>query len=408
MVLESGNKGVRPTTVGDTSVQYRDFVERAGALSIASGTHIFFNNCKFIGRQDTLYGQSGSVVGFNKCDILGAVDYIYGGMTAVFSDCNLMMNTSEKGSDQAYLTAAQQAGGRGYLFWNCNVTSTTPGVDTASEYIAKPGFFGRPWQGTTSEAVFVNTTVQKSDEYWGGTSLITPVGWNDSLGGPSAGMYEYGTVEVSGENNFAQRASWSTPLTELVLNDGTDISTREKAFAAFLGDWMPFDLSQPERTFEVAGGAEEEAAVVEDVVIDFSNGLTANVNYDGIMVLDDMAVKEGYEIEGVGSFEYSVQGSVNPKPNKGEVPTEGAVVKVSPAADTTFKVVFKLGAGKSFHMIDADKNPVADVNGAVTPYVNETGGSEYLAKEYKLEGGKVYYFYGDGTKLPIYYLGLDY
>ena len=28
--------------------------------------------------------------------------------------------------------------------------------------------------------------------------------------------------------------------------------------------------------------------------------------------------------------------------------------------------------------------------------------------EYKLEGGKTYYLYGNGTKLNIYYLGLDY
>ncbi len=399
VVLESGNKGVRPTTVGNTSVQYRDFVERAGALSIADGSNIYFNNCKFIGRQDTLYGQEGSVAAFNQCDILGAVDYIYGGMTAVFSDCNLIMNTSEKGSDAAYLTAAQQKGGRGYLFWNCNVTSTTPGVDTASEYISKPGYFGRPWQGTTSEAVFVNTTVQMADAYWGGTSLISPVGWMDSLGGPSNGMYESGTKEASGENNTAARAEWSTCLTKLVLNDGTDISTREKAFAAFLGDWKPFDLTKPEKVHEIIV-PKAEAADVEDVVVDLSNGLTANVNYDGIMVLDDMAVKDGYEIDGV-AYAVSVQGSVNPKPNKGEVPTEGAAVKVSPAADGSFTVVFKLGGGKSYHMIDSDLN-------VLDTYTNDGGDSLYLTRTYTVEEGRTYYFYGNGTKLPLYFLGLDY
>ena len=460
VVMESGNKGERPTTVGDTSVQYRDFVERAGALSIASGTHIYFENCKFIGRQDTLYGQSGSVVAFYRCDILGAVDYIYGGMTAVFSDCNLIMNTSEKSSDAAYLTAAQQAGGRGFLFWNCNVTSTTPGVDTASEYISKPGYFGRPWQGTTSEAVFVNTTIQKTDEYWGGTSLINPIGWMDSLGGKSEGMYEVGTYEVSGEDNNAARADWSTKLvpsvykvvkgdklkvlakrfgctiwdivklnnienpdlirvnqllvlpgakaegtTEVVasegtfLNDGTDISTREKAFAAFLGDWMPFDLTKAERKYETAA-KEEETKALEDVVVDLSNGLTAGVNYGGISVMDDMAVKDGTEIDGV-AYAVSVQGSNNPKPNKGEIPTEGAAVKVSPEANGTFTVVFKLGAGKSYHMVDSDLNVIDTAS-------NDGGDSLYLTKSYKVEEGKTYYFYGNGTKLPLYFLGLDY
>jgi len=402
VVMESGNKGERPTTAGDTSVQYRDFVERAGALSIASGSQIYFNNCKFIGRQDTLYGQEGSVVAFNKCDILGAVDYIYGGMTAVFNECNLVMNTSEKSSDAAYLTAAQQKSGRGYLFWNCNVTSTTPGVDTASEYISKPGYFGRPWQGTTSEVVFMNTTVQKTDEYWGGTSLISPVAWNDGLGGPSAGMYEYGTIEVSGEDNTSQRASWATTLTEPVLSDGTDVSTKEKAFAAFLGDWAPFETKEEPKQEEkpVVETPKEEPKAVEDVVVDLSNGLTAGVNYGGISVLDDMAVKDGTEIDGV-TYAASVQGSNNPKPNKGEIPTEGAAVKVAPKADGTFKIVFKLGAGKSYHVVDSDLNVIETAS-------NDGGESVYLTKEYKVEAGKTYYIYGNGTKLPIYYLGLDY
>ena len=69
------------------------------------------------------------------------------------------MNTSEDNNDVSYLTAAQQASGRGYLMYDCNVVSTTPGVDTASEYVSKPGYFGRPWQATTSEVAFVNTTV---------------------------------------------------------------------------------------------------------------------------------------------------------------------------------------------------------------------------------------------------------
>ncbi|HKJ40565.1 MAG TPA: T9SS type A sorting domain-containing protein, partial [Sunxiuqinia sp.] len=44
-------------------------------------------------------------------------------------------------------------------------------------------------------------------------------------GGESEFMYEYGTVEESGENNQASRASWSTMLTEPKLKDGTDITT---------------------------------------------------------------------------------------------------------------------------------------------------------------------------------------
>lgn len=234
VMWESGNKGKRPTTYGDTSVQTRSFVERAGALSIVGDKGVF-TNCKFIGRQDTLYGGQNIQVLFQNCDILGAVDYIYGGMNAVFYQCKLRMNTDDKtASDQAYLTAAQQSSGRGYLMYNCTVTSTTPGVDTASETRSKPGYLGRPWMANTSEVVFYNTIVETTD-YPGseGKSLIVPQGWNNTLGGESAKMYEYGTVEKSGETNAANRTSWSQQLTKPAIDDGkTAINPK-----AFLGDW---------------------------------------------------------------------------------------------------------------------------------------------------------------------------
>lgn len=230
----SGSKGERPTKYGDTSVQTRSFVERAGAMAIV-GDKAVFNNCKFIGRQDTLYGGQDIKVVFQKCDILGAVDFIYGGMNAVFYQCMLRMNTDDKtASDVAYLTAAQQSTGRGYLMYNCTVTSTTPGVDTASAYRSKPGYFGRPWMANTSEVVFYYTVVETTN-YPGseGKSLIVPQGWNNTLGGESSKMYEYGTIEISEENNAADRTSWTKVLDVKKIDDGaTDISVK-----TFLGDW---------------------------------------------------------------------------------------------------------------------------------------------------------------------------
>ena len=146
---------------------------------------------------------------------------------------------------------------------------------------------------------------------------------------------------------------------------------------------------------------EKTETKAEDVVVDLSAGLLANVDYNGISVLDNMSVKDGYTFPDGTAYTASVQGSVNPSPKNGDIPTEGAAVKVSPAADCTFKVAFKLGNGKSYHFVDGDKN-------VVDTYANEGSESEYLTKEYKLEGGKTYYFYGNGTKLPLYYLGLDY
>jgi len=227
VVEGSGSKGLRPTTLGDTSVQNRSFVERAAAIGVANDADkVILNKCRVVGRQDAFFGGTNARVVVYRGAMMGAVDYIFGGMTAVFYHTDIVFNTSDVSSDATYITAAQQSSGRGYLMYECNVVSTTPGVDTASEFGAKPGYFGRPWQANTSEVVFYNTNVASST-YPGeeGNSLISPIGWNDSLGGTSPGMYEFGTVELSGIDNSSSRASWATALTEPILNDGTEITT---------------------------------------------------------------------------------------------------------------------------------------------------------------------------------------
>lgn len=222
----SGGKGTRPTEEGNTSVQNRSYVERAAAIAIKGGDKIILSKCRVVGRQDSFYGEGGSRAVIYKGAMMGAVDYIFGGMIAVFYKTDLVMNTSDASGDEAYLTAAQHQSGRGYLMYECNVTSPVPGIETASANYSKPGYFGRPWEGKTSEVVFYKTNIEQS-QFPGavGKSLIIPLGWQNTLGGPSEFMYEYGTTEESGENNQSQRASWSTVLSEPKLKDGTEIST---------------------------------------------------------------------------------------------------------------------------------------------------------------------------------------
>jgi pectin methylesterase-like acyl-CoA thioesterase len=235
----SGGKGIRPTTIGNTDVQNRSFVERAAAIAIKNNIDkVVLNKCRVIGRQDSFFGGTNARVVIYKGVMMGAVDYIFGGMNAVFYQTDFAMNTSDVSGDASYITAAQQASGRGYLMYECKVTTAIPGTETASVYRAKPGFFGRPWAANTSEVVFYNTAIETSN-YPGneGQSLISSVGWNNSLGGTSAKMYEYGTVENSGVNNTVSRASWSTSLTSPILTDGTAITTFN--FTKGADNWDP-------------------------------------------------------------------------------------------------------------------------------------------------------------------------
>ncbi|EJL66902.1 hypothetical protein [Flavobacterium sp. CF136] len=225
--LASGNKGVRPTTYGSTAVQDKSFVERAAAFAVKNGIDkVILNKCRVVGRQDSFFGGTTARVVVYKGVMMGATDYIFGGMDAVFYKTDFAMNTSDASSDVCYITAAQQATGRGYLMYECKVTSAVPGTETASTYGSKPGYFGRPWAANTSEVVFYNTTIETSaNPSYAGQSLILPLGWNNSLSGESAKMYEYGTIENSGVDNSASRAAWATKLAVPTLTDGTAITT---------------------------------------------------------------------------------------------------------------------------------------------------------------------------------------
>jgi exo-poly-alpha-galacturonosidase len=237
----TGGKGTRPTTYGSTDVQNKSFVERAAAIAFtASADRAILNKCRVVGRQDSFYGAEGARIAVYKGVLMGATDYLFGGMTLTCYQTDLAMNTSEASSDVAYITAAQQNSARGFLMYECNITSAVPSVETASLYRSKPGYFGRPWQPTTSEVVFYSTTIETTNNpSFYGQSLIVPAGWNNSLGGTSDKVYEYNTIEKSGVDNSASRVSWSKVLTEPVLSDGTEITTFN--FTKGTDNWDPIN-----------------------------------------------------------------------------------------------------------------------------------------------------------------------
>jgi pectin methylesterase-like acyl-CoA thioesterase len=236
----TGGKGTRPTTAGSTAVQAKSYVERAAAVAIANNTdRTVFDNCRIIGRQDSFFGGINSRMAFYKGCVMGAVDYIFGGMVAAFYQTELQFNTSDDKNDTGYITAAQQTSGRGYLMYECSVTSTKPGVETASSYESKPGCFGRPWAAQTAEVVFYNTKVNAtSHPDYKGKSLISAAGWSSSLSGESALCGEYGTTELSGEDNSSKRASWAQQFTAPQLADGTEITLYN--FTKGTDGWDPF------------------------------------------------------------------------------------------------------------------------------------------------------------------------
>lgn len=116
--------------------------EQTPAVAFGSvADKVYLKDCKFIGRQDTLYLHgSGSRVQLENCEIEGTVDFIFGDADAYFVNCNLHM-AAFAGRDTGYFTAANtKKGNVGFVFNKCTLTvDESYGEDSTVS-------LGRPWQ----------------------------------------------------------------------------------------------------------------------------------------------------------------------------------------------------------------------------------------------------------------------
>ncbi|MBR4735336.1 MAG: pectin esterase [Bacteroidales bacterium] len=172
------------------------------------GDFLFFNRCRFLGNQDTLYtyGRFGKFGGikrnyFKDCYIEGTTDFIFGTSIAYFEGCTIH---SKKNS---YVTAASTLQGQkyGYVFKDCTLTAA-PGIDKC--------YLGRPW-GAYAKTVFINCEL--------GPHIVAD-GWHDweKEGKPNTkknSFYaEYGNFGPGAEG---PRVKWAHNLKAKDLKDYT-------------------------------------------------------------------------------------------------------------------------------------------------------------------------------------------
>ncbi|MDT0645153.1 pectinesterase family protein [Zunongwangia sp. F260] len=111
------------------------------------GDRVMFENCRFLGFQDTLYPHGrNSRQYYKNCYIEGTTDFIFGWSTAVFKDCEIY---SKEGGH--YITAAstEKDSPFGFVFINCKLTGDAPKEEV---------YLGRPWR-EYAQTVFINTTM---------------------------------------------------------------------------------------------------------------------------------------------------------------------------------------------------------------------------------------------------------
>lgn len=182
---------------------------------------IVLDNCKMIGRQDTLYlkgaskGQqvSGEAnparVYLKNCYIEGTVDFIFGDATAYFDNCNLNMAYYKNGG---HFTAPNTTlYNIGYVFNECRLTVDK---EYTADFSSKIDL-GRPWQcdsaypNSGSNSVYINCTMPE---------ILNEKGfslWDENTVKNKVRFMEYGSMYPNGKlMDLSLRADFVKILTE--------------------------------------------------------------------------------------------------------------------------------------------------------------------------------------------------
>ncbi|GAB3235137.1 alpha/beta hydrolase fold domain-containing protein [Algoriphagus aestuariicola] len=168
----------------------------------AEGDRLVFENCRFLGNQDTMLASGeGSRQLYKNCYIEGTTDFIFGSATAFFENCTIHSKAD------SYITAAStpQWASHGFVFMDCKLT--------ADDGVGKV-YLGRPWRDF-AKTVFVMTEMGEH---------ILPIGWHDWGREATKSTVFYAELQSQGPGSGPDnRADWT------YLLDPNDLEKYQKA-----------------------------------------------------------------------------------------------------------------------------------------------------------------------------------
>ena len=209
------------------------------ALAVyADGDRLLFEDCRFLGSQDTLFTaplppkeiEPNGFIGpkqhaerltgrhcYRRCYLEGDIDFIFGGAVAYFEDCEFFSKDINR-EINGYVTAASTPKGQpyGYVMKSCRFTGNCPPHSV---------YLGRPWRDY-ARTVLIDCFIGEH---------ICADGWNDwnkPNARQTAYYAEYGSHGPS--SNMSKRPDWIKRLTEQDLT----LYTCEKVLAG-TDHWTP-------------------------------------------------------------------------------------------------------------------------------------------------------------------------
>ena len=209
------------------------------ALAVyADGDRLLFEDCRFLGGQDTLFTaplppveiEANGFIGpkqyedrlpgrhcYRRCYLEGEVDFIFGGATAYFEECEFYSKDIGK-EINGYVTAASTPQGQeyGYVMKSCRFTGNCP---------PRSVYLGRPWR-EFARTVLLDCEINEH---------ICPEGWHDwnkPAARKTAFYAEYGSYGASGD--IGRRPEWIKRLSD---SDSLGF-TKERVLAGNDG-WNP-------------------------------------------------------------------------------------------------------------------------------------------------------------------------
>lgn len=171
------------------------------------GDNANFNNCSFLGYQDTLYAHGrDSNQYYKQCYIEGTTDFIFGWSQAIFEDCEIF---SKAGGQ--YITAAstEQGMSYGFVFINCKLTGNAPQNSV---------YLGRPWRDY-AQTVFINCNMG---------AHIKSEGWHNWSKPEAEQTAFYAEYNSTGPGASKNRVDWAQLLSEEEASNFTRINLSEE------------------------------------------------------------------------------------------------------------------------------------------------------------------------------------